>query len=310
MIRQPVNKRRVLLFVIAALSITQIAVAAEIPTKSLNHIVTIGDDDSLSQPTDVVVDRSGRIYVVDSGNDRVAIFDKSGKYLSGFGGSGKRPGQFDGPVGIAIDDNERLFVADKGNNRIQIFDLNGKVINTFKTMHQKQAVAPIDIAVNNEDDQIFVTGNANHRVMVYDHDGDLLQHWGGEGVDKAQFRYPATTVMSADKKLYVVDVLNTRVQVFDNNGKHILDVGGWGVLPGQLFRPKGVAIDKFGWIYVSDSYMGVIQVFDNNHRFSHVLGDNGTPKIFSTPTGIFVDINHRLYVAEMFDNRVSVYQLR
>ncbi|MDH5388944.1 MAG: 6-bladed beta-propeller, partial [Gammaproteobacteria bacterium] len=59
-----------------------------------------------------------------------------------------------------------------------------------------------------------------------------------------------------------------------------------------------------------DSYMGVIQVFDSNHRFSHVLGEKGNPEIFSTPSGIFVDNNQRLYVAEMLSNRVSVYQLR
>jgi tripartite motif-containing protein 71 len=290
--------------------VSRFAIAAEIPTRNISHVVTIGGHEVLSLPTDLVVDQSGQIYVVDSGNDRVAIFSKDGSYLRAFGETGKRPGQFDGPVGIAIDDNKRLLVADKGNNRIQIFDLNGKVIDTFKTLYRDKAVNPVDVAVNNDGSEISVTGNANHRVMVYNSDGDLLRHWGGEGADKALFRYPATTVMSDDNRLYVVDVLNTRVQVFDNKGKHILDVGGWGVQPGQFFRPKGVAIGKSKMIYVSDSYMGVIQVFDDHHRFSHVLGEKGKPKIFSTPTGIFVDASNRLYVAEMYDNRVSVYQLR
>ena len=310
MIRLLVNRRRHFLFAIAILLIAQFAVAEETPTEGIEHIVTVGEDAGLSLPTDIVADDSGRIYVVDSGNDRVAIFNEEGEYLRSFGETGDRPGQFKGPVGIAIYENKRLLVADKGNNRIQIFDLAGKVLYTFKTVFQKQAVKPVDVAINNQGDQIFVTGNAHHRVMVYNLDGKLLHHWGGEGANKGLFRYPATAAVSPDNNLYVVDVLNTRVQVFGSEGKHILDVGSWGVLPGQLFRPKGVAIDKSGLVYVSDSYMGVIQVFDSSHRFSHVLGNKGVPKIFSTPTGIFVDDNQHLYVSEMFDNQVSVYQLR
>lgn len=310
MIRLIANRRRHFLFVIALLSIAPLANAAEIPTKNIEHIVTIDGDAELSLPTDIVVDDSGFIYVVDSGNDRVSVFNEEGEYLRSFGKTGKQAGQFQGPVGIAIGTDERLYVADKGNNRIQIFDLNGKLIKTFKTMFEDQEVRPVDVAISKEGDQIFVTGNANHRVMVYDRDGNLLNHWGGEGANKGMFRYPATAAVSPDNKLYVVDVLNTRVQVFEGDGKYILDVGSWGVLPGQLFRPKGVAIDNSGLVYISDSYMGVIQVFDSNHRFSHVLGDRGIPKIFSTPSGIYVDKHQRLYVAEMLDNKISVYQLR
>ncbi|MDH5764981.1 MAG: NHL repeat-containing protein [Gammaproteobacteria bacterium] len=301
---------RCFLFVSVLVLIVPLAIADEIPTKSIEYVVTLGEDGELSLPTDVVVDEAGFIYVVDSGNDRIAIFNKEGEYLRSFGETGELPGQFQGPIGIAIDANERLFIADKGNNRVQIFNLSGKVIKTFKTIFQMQEVSPIDVAIGNKSEQIFVTGNANHQVMAYDQYGNLSHYWGGEGANKGMFRYPATLAVSQDNKLYVVDVLNTRVQVFESNGEYVLDVGSWGVLPGQFFRPKGVAIDDSGLIYVSDSYMGVIQIFDNHHRFSHVLGDNGVPTIFSTPSGVFVDKLQRLYVAEMLDNKVSVYQLR
>ena len=310
MIHLPVNSRKYFLLVIALFSIAPFAIAAEIPTKAIEHIVTLGEDGGLSLPTDIVVDESGFIYVVDSGNDRIAIFSQEGKYLRSFGKTGELPGQFQGPVGIAIDAKERLYVADKGNNRVQIFNLSGKVIKTFTTKFQMQEVRPVDVAIGNDGEQIFVTGNANHQVMSYDQDGNLVHHWGGEGANKGLFRYPATVAVSPDNKLYVVDVLNTRVQVFETDGEYVLDVGSWGVLPGQLFRPKGVAIDSAGLIYVSDGYMGIIQAYDNHHRFSHVLGDNGNPKIFSTPSGIFVDKHQRLYIAEMLDNKVSVHQLR
>lgn len=286
------------------------ALANDIPTRDARLVMTLGKKAGLNLPTDVAVDTNGNIYVVDSGNNRVAVFSRRGRFLRSFGKTGKQPGQFRAPIGITISTDNQVYVADKGNNRIQIFNLTGKLLRTFKTIYKRKPVRPVDVAVNPRDKQIFVTGNANHRVMVYSGNGKLLRHWGGEGVDKARFRYPATTVLSPTGKLYVVDVLNTRVQVFERSGKHIVDVGAWGVLPGQFFRPKGVAIDNNGSVYVSDSYMGVIQVFDHDHRFRHVIGSKGKPKIFSTPSGIFIDSKRRLYISEMLDNRVTIYKLR
>ncbi|MDH5766532.1 MAG: NHL repeat-containing protein [Gammaproteobacteria bacterium] len=305
-------KSRLLITVLfmAQLMLTQYVVADDIPVKNIDYIFIAGEQEGLSLPTDLVVDGSGQIYVVDSGNDRIAIFSEDGEYLRSFGQTGKLPGQFSGPVGIAIDSQQRLLVADKGNNRIQIFDLRGNVIKTFETLFKSKAVNPVDVVVSKDGKRIYVTGNKTHNVMVYGSNGKLLHHWGGEGSAKSLFRYPATAALSDRGLLYIVDVLNTRVQAFDEKGKHVINVGGWGVLQGQLFRPKGVALDSSGNIYVGDSYMGVIQVFDSNHRFSHVLGDGGDVKTFSTPAGIFVDARNRLYVAEMLENQVSVYQLR
>jgi DNA-binding beta-propeller fold protein YncE len=63
---------------------------------------------------------------------------------------------------------------------------------------------------------------------------------------------------------------------------------------------------------VSDSYLGVIQVFDTNGEFYSVLGDpeNGKVKKFQTPVGLYIDDRNRLYVVEMFANKVSVYLIQ
>jgi tripartite motif-containing protein 71 len=72
-----------------------------------------------------------------------------------------------------------------------------------------------------------------------------------------------------------------------------------------------VAVDKNNRVYISDSYMGVIQVFDANGDFYSALGDPAreTVKKFRTPTGIFID-GGRLYVVEMFADKVGVYEIR
>ncbi|MDB5101022.1 MAG: hypothetical protein JWM80_5443 [Cyanobacteria bacterium RYN_339] len=95
--------------------------------KSAKAILTFGNN-SGSAPsqfrgaTDLAVDnRSGEIYVVDSGNNRVQRFDRDGRFVSEFGSAGRSNGQFDKPYGIAIDKDGTIYVSDTGNKRIQKF---------------------------------------------------------------------------------------------------------------------------------------------------------------------------------------------
>ena len=61
------------------------------------------------------------IYVADSGNHRIQVFDQFGNFLGQFGGFGVTPGRFNQPRGIAIGRAGQVFVADTENNRIQKF---------------------------------------------------------------------------------------------------------------------------------------------------------------------------------------------
>lgn len=281
-------------------------VRAAIPTAELHPLFTLSE--GLALPSDVAVGGDGRIYVVDSGNHRIAVFERGGKRLFTFGSHGSGPGQLRDPVGIGIDASGKVYVADKGNHRIQIFAANGTYARALAVKAGGKNVAPVDVAVDAAGKTVYVTGNSNHKVMAFSPEGRLLYQWGGEGMNRGEFRYPATIVVGADGRVYVVDVLNTRVQVRDPNGS-FYTVGEWGVLPGQLFRPKGVALDRRGRVYVSDSYLDVVQVFNNAYQFLYVLGSGGKPQPLISAAGITVDSNNRLYVAEMLKHRVTVFEL-
>jgi DNA-binding beta-propeller fold protein YncE len=64
---------------------------------------------------------NSKIYIVDSGNNRVEVFDASGKYLSQFGIFGLTAGFFNVPTFIAVDGAGYLYVSDTGNNRVEKF---------------------------------------------------------------------------------------------------------------------------------------------------------------------------------------------
>jgi sugar lactone lactonase YvrE len=84
------------------------------------------DPASFYQPSDVITNANGDIYVCEGHSDnapaRVSKFDKTGKFLKAVGKNGTGPGEFKQPHAFAWDSQGRLFVADRSNNRIQIFD--------------------------------------------------------------------------------------------------------------------------------------------------------------------------------------------
>lgn len=260
---------------------------------------------ALALPSDVAI-HSNKVYVVDGAHHRIIVYNLQGKVLFSFGEKGQKAGQFNYPVGIFAGKDKRIYVADSGNHRIQVFSEKGKFIDKFKVKVSGKEVRPIDVMYHSQSGKIIVS--AANRLLTYSQNGKLLASWGSNGVNQGEFRYPATLTELDDGRIAVVDVLNSRVQVFNTDGSVSTVVGEWGVLPGQLFRPKGVAVDKRGNFYISDSYMNVVQKFSDGGEFISVLGEHGTPYKMLTPVGMSVYKN-RLYVVEMRNNLVSVYQL-
>ena len=64
------------------------------------------------------------VYVVEnplSKDENVSVFTKQGSFVTSFGESGKREGQFRNPYGITIDGDGFVYVCNYGNSRVQIF---------------------------------------------------------------------------------------------------------------------------------------------------------------------------------------------
>lgn len=91
----------------------------------------IDKEKSLHQPTNLAVGRDGDIYVVETGNFRVARFTPEGKFVRHYGEAGQAPGQFARPKGIAMDRAGRMYVGDAAFQNVQIFDDDGRILMAF-----------------------------------------------------------------------------------------------------------------------------------------------------------------------------------
>ncbi|MCJ7563989.1 MAG: 6-bladed beta-propeller [Candidatus Aminicenantes bacterium] len=110
------------------------------PGVSIQLIRKIGDVDTTDEnlafnyPSDIAMDSSGNIYVLDSANNRIQKFDPEGKYLATFGRKGQGPGEFYNPDSIDIDANGFFYVLDTYQNRIQTMKAEGAGDRTIKLM--------------------------------------------------------------------------------------------------------------------------------------------------------------------------------
>ena len=105
--------------------------------KLLRKIGTTGHHHELTSPGDfarpsgLAVDPEGNLYVCDTLNNRIEIFDADGKFISMFGKAGDGPGYFSRPKGVAIDSDGHIWVADGMQDRVQVYNHDAQLLISF-----------------------------------------------------------------------------------------------------------------------------------------------------------------------------------
>jgi DNA-binding beta-propeller fold protein YncE len=137
-------------------------------TSSFAQVRTIGAETAgtgkefpggvFSGVSNVAVDAEGRVYVTDTFNCRIQVFDADGAFLRSLGSQGTRPGSFIRPKGIAIDREGHLYVADAAFNNFQVLNPDGKPLMFVGAAGEQpgQFVLPTGMAIDSQD-RIYVT---------------------------------------------------------------------------------------------------------------------------------------------------------
>ena len=149
----------------------------------------------------------------------------------------------------------------------------------------------------------------SHDIAVFDAAGRLVRRLGRRGDAEGEFNFPTHLWFRAGE-LYVADTMNGRIQVFARDAlRPRLVLGARGLFVGQLVRPKGVATDDEGNVYVVESLYDTLLVFDRDGRLLMSIGGTGKDAgKFFLPAGVWVDGRNRVFVADMFNGRVVVFQ--
>lgn len=128
------------------------------------------DDDVLSAPNAVTIDDEQNIYVSDTGNQRLVVYDKTGKFIRIINGSkdGKGNSKFVNPRGIGIQPNGTLLMVDNMTHYVYGFDKNGKQKFLFGGMgsDNDQFYLPNGLFVDSTG-EVLITDIVNKRVAIY-----------------------------------------------------------------------------------------------------------------------------------------------
>ena len=203
----------------------------------------VGTPDSktaLNRPAGVAVDdAANEVYIADSGNHRIAVFDATtGAYKRHWGGSGEAPTaagagpydpaapvskQFRDPTCVKIAKDGNVYVCDRSSDRIQVFSKDGKFV-------KEMIIAP-------------QTKGATATV------GSLQLNSSGSVWDIA-FSSDA-----GQRYLFVADGHNNRIRILQRDTlADVGQIGDGGRQPGRFLAPGSVAVDSRGVLYTGEQH--------------------------------------------------------
>ena len=155
---------------------------------------TLKDPGNFAYPTNVAVDKDRNLYVSDTANDRVEVFDADGAFIRTWGKNGDGAGDFARPKGIAIDSDGHVWVADAMLNRLTVFTPDGHVLMALGSfgIQPGQFAAPAGLTIDKLN-RVFESEQLLGRVQMFRYFTNAearadLEHRDAEREKKAQER--------------------------------------------------------------------------------------------------------------------------
>jgi len=200
----------------------------------------------LSYPHDAEFDKSGRLLVADTGNDRIAIYEVKGAQAKL---AGELKG-LSGPESVAVTPDGRVLVTNTRNGTLSVFR-DGRLERTLAGPGTKDGELrnPHDVEAD-ADGSVYVVDSANNRVQVFD---AALKHRATFG---PEFGLSGPTYLAIDgNRIWLADEYNHRILLFDRGHKllGVLGSGKRGRAADAFHKPEAV-LARAPYVWVIDTY--------------------------------------------------------
>ena len=281
----------------------------------------------------IAADRSGNLYLSDTGHNCVRKIDPKGIITTvagvgtaGFSGDGgpATAAQLNLPYGLAVDPNGYLYIADLGNNRVRRVSPAG-AIDTYAgrggqgssgdggPATSAQMLSPRNLALDSAGN-LYIAEFSGHRIRKVTPDGRIaafagngIAGFGGDGgpATVAQLAFPAGLAFDRNGDLYIADSGNERIRQVLPTGDIVTFLADSTAV--TLLTPFALAVDASGGLLVVDS-TSVVREFTVAGKWIAVAGtsepgfsgDGGpaTAAQLTQPLDLSIDPSGNLYIAD------------
>ena len=256
------------------------------------------------KPFGIAADGLGNIYVADTYDNRIQVFDNTGTFMKAWGQKGTGSGSFALPYDVAVDGEGNVYVADTGNYRVQKFDANGVYLGRWgqKGSGSGDFYFLSGIAAG-PDGAIYTVDAKLNRVQIFDNQGRFLRSWGNKGKGSGSFVSPMGITVDGSGNVYVADSKMRRVQKFDPQGRFLA------AFTDKLIYPVDVVVDpSSGNLLILDAASHLIWEMSPTGQNLRSYGGPGTSSgQFVEPYGLCADGAGNVFVADTGNSRVQKF---
>jgi DNA-binding beta-propeller fold protein YncE len=251
-------------------------------------------------PTDVVTDKDGNLYILSFTSANVIKLDTNGFPIENFrGGFGRA---MKGPMFMAMKD-DTLFVTDYTADKVYVFNSKGYYRNRFgkKGSSPGKFIGPTGICVA-PDGNLYVSDSGNNRVQKLTPEGDFIFEFG----TSLEGKLYSPTGVAVDKKgtVYVADKGNKRIVLYDTEGNYITE---WKHELFSKLRAIKLLGDRF---YISDEESGVLIYNPLKNKWTRMSSFPETSTKYSTihrPFSTEMDYAGFLYTVDYAKHTINIF---
>ena len=267
----------------------------------------------LNSPQSLALDQEGNIFVTDTENHRIAVFNPDGIFLRHIGNDLPGESQLAYPYGILVD-NGKVYVADGYLGMIKVFSTKGLYLKTFAIKDMEgNRILSVGPMVMDDRGLIYAVDMQGARIFIFDKEGQLKRTFGYHGNDnQGGLSFPNGITTTIEGNLLVTDAGNQRVVEFNPEGKFIRQILGEKDKKGEPFSIlRGIAMDPYKRIMVVDTILHGVHNFSEDGDPLFVIGEMGFDEgQLLYPVGIAIDKEKkRIYICDSNNNRISVWRL-
>ncbi len=159
-----------------------------LPTKAYNG--TEWGVGYLDNPTDMYVDKSGYLYILDAGNGRIIKTDQNLNLVSvidSFTDKNGEPTSLNSPQGLTVTPDGEIYICDTNNNRVIVTDQTGHVTREYfkpesSLLSETLVFLPKKIEVTDTGDMYIIADNIVDGALVITEEGEYMGYFGTDAV--------------------------------------------------------------------------------------------------------------------------------